>query len=61
MVVSSVERMLSPQPIHYQEAIGVALPGLVVNDVCALILGRPHDHGHGHAHGHMATRITTST
>lgn len=54
MVVSSVERMLSPQPIHYQEAIAVAILGLVVNVVCALILGKAHhhDHGHGHDHGH---------
>jgi cation diffusion facilitator family transporter len=53
MVFGSVERMLSPQPIHYQEALVVAAFGLVVNIVCALILGNAHDddHGHGHAHG----------
>jgi len=50
MVVGSVERILSPQPIHYQEAIVVAVFGLIVNIVCALILGRAHDHGHGHDH-----------
>lgn len=52
MVVGSVERILSPQPIRYQEAIAVALLGLAVNVVCALILGKAHHHGHGHAHGH---------
>jgi cation diffusion facilitator family transporter len=60
MVVASVERILSPQTIHYQEAMLVAAVGLVVNIVCALILGRAHDHhhgdhdhhGHDHAHGH---------
>jgi cation diffusion facilitator family transporter len=55
MVVGSVERVLSPEPIHYQEAIFVAILGLVVNVVCALILGKAHDHhddGHDHhAHG----------
>ena len=52
MVFGSVERMLSPQPIHYREALIVAAVGLVVNIVCALILGGAHDdHGHGHAHG----------
>ena len=53
MVVSSVERIMSPQPIHYQEAIVVAVLGLVVNIVCALIFGKAHhhDHGLGHAHG----------
>ncbi|WP_374430165.1 CDF family Co(II)/Ni(II) efflux transporter DmeF [Ideonella dechloratans] len=52
MVVGSVERILSPAPIHYQEAIVVAVLGLVVNIVCALILGQAHHHGHGHDHGH---------
>jgi len=54
MVFGSVERLFSPQPIHYQEAIGVAIVGLLVNIVCALILGHAHhgDHGHEHHHHH---------
>lgn len=55
MVIGSVERILSPQPIRYQEAIVVAILGLTVNVVCALILGKAHhhhDHGHDHEHGH---------
>lgn len=55
MVVGSVERLFSPQPIHYREAIVVAAIGLLVNIACAVILGRAHDHdhhGHGHGHGH---------
>ena len=55
MVVASIERILSPEPIHYREAIIVAILGLVVNVVCALILGHAHhdhDHAQGHAHGH---------
>lgn len=53
MVFSSVERILAPQPIHFQEAIVVAVLGLIVNIVCALILGRAsHRDDHGHAHGH---------
>ena len=51
MVVGSVERLFSPQAIHYQEAIVIAVLGLAVNLVCALILGNAHGHGHGHAHG----------
>ena len=54
MVAGSVERIISPQPIHYQEAIVVAVVGLVVNIVCALILGKAHHHDHAHAHGHGA-------
>jgi cation diffusion facilitator family transporter len=39
MVFGSLERLWSPQPIHYAEAMGVAVLGLAVNLVCALILG----------------------
>ncbi|MCR4298787.1 MAG: CDF family Co(II)/Ni(II) efflux transporter DmeF [Gallionella sp.] len=53
MVLGSVERIFSPQPIHYQEAIVVAIVGLLVNIVCAMILGNAHHgHGHNHHHGH---------
>lgn len=61
MVVQSVERLLSPLPIHYEQAIGIAVVGLVVNLVCARLLhsgshghshDHDHDHGHGHGHGH---------
>ena len=52
MVFGSVERLWSPQPIHYREAIIVAVLGLLVNLVCALILGKAHHHDHGHDHGH---------
>ncbi len=53
MVAGSVQRLLEPQPIHYREAIAVAVLGLVVNVVCALVLGHAHHgDGHGHDHGH---------
>ena len=55
MVFGSIERLLAPGPIRYQEAIVVAVLGLAVNLICALILGQAHDHGghdHGHHHGH---------
>lgn len=51
MVVSSVERIFSPQPIHYMEAITIAAIGLAVNVICAIILGRAHDHHNHHEHG----------
>lgn len=50
MVVASVERLFSPQAIHYPQAMAVAAFGLLVNLVCALILGGHHDHGHHHGH-----------
>ena len=52
MVIGSVERILDPRPIHYREAIIVAILGLAVNAACAFILGQAHDHGHDHHHGH---------
>ncbi len=52
MLVGSVERIFSPRPIHYQEAIVIAILGLVVNLVCAMLLGKAHHHDHGHSHGH---------
>lgn len=52
MLIGSIERIISPQVIHYREAILVAVIGLAVNLVSALILGKAHDHGHGHHHDH---------
>lgn len=52
MVVGSLERLWSPQVIHYPEAMAVATLGLTVNLICALILGNAHDHGHTHGDGH---------
>lgn len=51
MLYQSVERLIAPTPIHYNQAIGIALVGLVVNIVCAWLLkgGQIHDH-HGHHH-----------
>jgi cation diffusion facilitator family transporter len=50
MVVGSVERLLSPEPIHYVEALVVAAIGLVVNLAWAPV--KPPAAGHGHDHGH---------
>lgn len=51
MAVESVARFLDPVPIAFDQAILVALLGLAVNGVCAVILGG-HGHGPGHEHGH---------
>ncbi len=52
MVYTSVERMLLPLDIHYNEALIVAVLGLLVNLACAAILG-VDDHGHEHDRGHQ--------
>lgn len=51
MIVESIERFTSTDDIHYQEAMGVAVIGLIVNLICAWILGHDH-HDHSHSHSH---------
>lgn len=50
IVYEAVTRMLDPVPIRFNEALTIAVLGLVVNVVCAWLLGG-HSHGHDH-HGH---------
>ena len=54
MVFQSVERLLTPGPIHYDEAIFIAVIGLAVNLICAWLLRDDHHHHdhHGHDHHH---------
>ncbi|MGZ2783428.1 CDF family iron/cobalt efflux transporter AitP [Pseudomonas aeruginosa] len=53
MFYQSVERLLDPSPIHYQQAMLVAALGLLVNLACAWLLRDGHaHHGHGHSHHH---------
>ncbi|MDP1634445.1 MAG: CDF family Co(II)/Ni(II) efflux transporter DmeF [Gallionellaceae bacterium] len=51
MVIGSVERLLQPQPIHFREAIFVAVIGLLVNIVSAIILNKAQGGHHHHEHG----------
>jgi cation diffusion facilitator family transporter len=56
MVVESAVRLVRPIPIRFEEALPVAVLGLLVNLVCAWLLrpageaGDAHEHGHSHAH-----------
>ncbi len=63
MLFQSVERLISPAAIHYDEAIAIGIAGLIVNLICAWLLRGQHDHhheddhahrhgGHAHDHGH---------
>lgn len=49
MLFQSAERLISPSPIRYDQAIAIAIVGLVVNLVCAWLL--KDGHGHNHVHG----------
>lgn len=51
MIGDSVKRFFLPVEIFYNEAIAVAVLGLIVNAACLLILKEDH-HGHDHAHHH---------
>jgi cation diffusion facilitator family transporter len=46
--VESVQRLISPQPIRFNEAIAVAFVGLAVNVISAFLLQEKHEHHHGH-------------
>jgi cation diffusion facilitator family transporter len=49
----AVSRLIAPVPISFNEAIPIAVLGLIVNVVSALLLGGGgHDHGHSHEHSH---------
>ncbi|HEV2268430.1 MAG TPA: CDF family Co(II)/Ni(II) efflux transporter DmeF [Steroidobacteraceae bacterium] len=54
----AVHRFIHPVPIHFREAIPIAVLGLAVNLASAWLLsrgGHHHHHHHGHAHGSHAT------
>ena len=53
MAGESVRRLFVPLEIHFNEAIGIACLGLLVNISCAMLLAdRPHEHDGGSAHHH---------
>jgi cation diffusion facilitator family transporter len=57
MIWESVERIIQPVEIAYNQAILVAVIGLIVNGASVFILGHRHDpsrnnHGHDHDHHH---------
>lgn len=51
MAYASIRRLLAPVAIHFDEAILVAVIGLVVNVASAFILREHHEHHHDHAPG----------
>lgn len=48
MAAESVQRLIAPHPIRFNEAIAVAVLGLAVNVASALMLQGRAPHGHGH-------------
>ena len=63
MGVQSIERLFNSVNIHYNEAISIAIVGLIVNFICAWLLREnghhhhhhshdDHDHHHDHHHSH---------
>ena len=53
MVTESVDRMMNPIDIAFDQALIVAVIGLIVNGVSAWVLAStPHEHHHGHDHDH---------
>lgn len=54
MFYQSAARLITPVAIHYNEAIVLAIVGLLVNLICAWWLkdGHHHEHDHEDAHAH---------
>lgn len=57
MAFHSAERLMFPVPIHYDEAVPIAVLGLIMNLLCAWLLHDLHHHyehgqDHGAHHGH---------
>jgi cation diffusion facilitator family transporter len=50
--VESVMRLLQPTTVQFGTATLIAIVGLIVNIVSALLLGHGHSHSHGHDHDH---------
>jgi len=48
----SAQRLAQPVGIRFNEAIAVAIIGLVINLLCAFLLREDHDHHHAPAHAH---------
>jgi len=64
MFFESIERLITPSPIQYDQAIAIATFGLMINLLCAWLLNdsghhhhhhgqsNDHEHEHGHEHHH---------
>jgi cation diffusion facilitator family transporter len=52
MVMESIERFFSPMEILFDQAIIVAVVGLLVNGASVFLLHDSHDHDHHHGHEH---------
>jgi cation diffusion facilitator family transporter len=50
MVYQSIERLIAPSTIHYDQAIAIAMVGLLVNLVSAWMLKDGHHHDHLNLH-----------
>ncbi|WP_416307189.1 CDF family Co(II)/Ni(II) efflux transporter DmeF [Neptunicella sp. SCSIO 80796] len=53
MALESIQRLIEPQNIHFNQAIGVAVIGFIVNVASVFILHDEHHHGHEHSQGHQ--------
>jgi cation diffusion facilitator family transporter len=57
MAFHSVERLLAPTPIHFDQAIGIAFLGLLVNLICAWLLREGPGHAHPHPPHHGRSQV----
>src|SRR3954470_18948201 len=53
----SVDRLIDPVPIAFNQAIAIAVLGLGVNLLSAVLLRDDHGHSHGHSLGHSHEHV----
>jgi cation diffusion facilitator family transporter len=56
MVTSGVVRLVKPEPVDFADALPVAIMGLLVNLLSAVLLGTSHDDRHHGGHSHNDPR-----
>lgn len=52
MLIESAQRLFAPHEIAFNQAIFVAVAGLVINLISAVLLNDHHHHDHEHHHAH---------
>ena len=60
MAFESITRLIEPVEIAFNQAIFVAVVGLIVNGASVLILGMDHGHNHDHHHHHHVHNLKSA-
>ncbi len=48
IIIEALNRLINPVQIYFNEAIFIAIIGLIINGICILIMENSHEHSHAH-------------